>query len=197
MLEKSILKGQRRKMTLCLRKVNPEIAMEKSAWFHICNNMTMSMTYNLRRVNEAFKEHVDNNFRRLPDELQSSFRLISGRIKNLLIDAETALDGNQPERIDELLNRCSEIKDSLAENVRDIYDLLQKGNAQDLTVTYVYLNALQESQEFVTSLRKLLRASGKLNLDLTTYRSFSHGSTPAIYIADDFDNMEDFDASEN
>ncbi|MCH5245804.1 MAG: inorganic phosphate transporter, partial [Muribaculaceae bacterium] len=173
MLEKSILKGQRRKMTLCLRKVNPEIAMEKSAWFHLCNNMTMSMTYNLRRVNEAFKEHVDNNFRRLPEELQQPFRIMCGRINKLLNDTEITLNSNHPERIDELRRRCSEIKDSLTENVRTIYDLLQKGNTQDLAVTYVYLNALQECQEFVTSLRKLLRASGKLNLELTTYRSFS------------------------
>ena len=42
-----------------------------------------------------------------------------------------------------------------------------------MTVAYVYLNALQESQEFVTSLRKLLRAYGKLNLEISTYRSFS------------------------
>ena len=35
---------------------------------------------------------------------------------------------------------------------------------------------LQESQEFVTSLRKLLRASGKLNLKPSTYRSFTHAT---------------------
>ena len=42
-----------------------------------------------------------------------------------------------------------------------------------MVVTYVYLNMLQESQEFVTSLRKMLRAAGKLNLAPSTYRSFS------------------------
>ena len=43
-----------------------------------------------------------------------------------------------------------------------------------MTVAYVCVNLLQESQEFVTSLRKLLRASGKLNLQPNSYRSFSH-----------------------
>lgn len=57
---------------------------------------------------------------------------------------------------------------------RDIYELLQKGDTDNMAVTYVYLNMLQESQEFVTSLRKMLRASGKLNLAPSTYRSFSH-----------------------
>ena len=54
------------------------------------------------------------------------------------------------------------------------YELLQKGDTDNMAVTYVYLNMLQESQEFVTSLRKMLRASGKLNLAPSTYRSFSH-----------------------
>ena len=193
---KSILKGQRRKMTLCLRKVNPEIAMEKSTWFHLCNNMTMSMTYNLRRVNEAFKEHIDNNFRPLPEELQNSFRILCGRINKLLEDTETALQGAHPEMIDALRERCSGIKDSIRENVRTVYELLQKGNSQDLTVTYVYLNALQESQEFVTSLRKLLRASGKLNLDLTAYRSFSNISASDLYNEEDLQNLEEYDGLE-
>ena len=194
--EKSILKGQRRKMTLCLRKVNPELAMEKSTWFHLCNNMTMSMTYNLRRINEAFREHVDNNFRPLPEELQNSYRIICNGIKKLLKDSETALQGNNPERIDILRERCSGIKDSIRENVRTVYELLQKGNSQDLTVTYVYLNALQESQEFVTSLRKLLRASGKLNLDLTAYRSFSNISASELYNEEDLENLEEYDGLE-
>ena len=65
--EKDVLKSQRRKATLCLRRVVPDIAIEKSTWFHLYNNMAMSMTYNLRRINEICKEHVDNNFRQLPD----------------------------------------------------------------------------------------------------------------------------------
>ena len=52
--------------------------------------------------------------------------------------------------------------------------MLQQSDADKMAVTYVYLNMLQESQEFVTSLRKMLRASGKLNLAPSTYRSFSH-----------------------
>ena len=57
--EKDVLKSQRRRLTLCFRKASPQIAMEKSTWFHLSNNMAMSMTYNLRRINEVCKEHVD------------------------------------------------------------------------------------------------------------------------------------------
>ena len=60
--------------------------------------------------------------------------------------------------IDKLRDRCNEIKEELAYLIRDIYELLQKGDTDNMAVTYVYLNMLQESQESVTSLRKILRA---------------------------------------
>ena len=172
--EKDVLKGQRRKLTLCMRRVTPEIAMEKRTWFHLSNNMAMSMTYNLRRVNEACKEHVDNNFRPLPQEFHDTLKSLCERIKTVISDAEASIEENRPEVIDELRRRCNDIKDELSYHVRDIYELLQKGDTDNMAVTYVYLNMLQESQEFVTSLRKMLRASGKLNLAPSTYRSFSH-----------------------
>ena len=172
--EKAVLKGQRRKLTLCMRRVAPEIAMEKSAWFHLSNNMAMSMTYNLRRINEACKEHVENNFRPLPQEFHEAFRSLCGRIRGVIADSEAAIKDDRPEMIDRLRGRCNELKDELSGHIRDIYGQLQKGDTDNMAVTYVNLNMLQESQEFVTSLRKMLRASGKLNLAPSTYRSFSH-----------------------
>lgn len=172
--EKDVLKGQRRKLTLCMRRVTPEIAIEKSTWFHLSNNMAMSMTYNLRRINEVCKEHVDNNFRPLPKEFHDSFASLCNRIKAVITDSEAAIEESRPDVIDELRHRCSDIKDDLSYRTRDVYDLLQKGDTDNMTVAYVYLNVLQESQEFITSLRKMLRASGKLNLAPSSYRSFSH-----------------------
>ncbi|MCH5174340.1 MAG: inorganic phosphate transporter [Prevotellaceae bacterium] len=180
MTEKNVLKGQRRKLTLCMRRVTPEIAMEKRTWFHLSNNMAMSMTYNLRRINEACKEHVDNNFRPLPEEFHNTFLSLCNDIKDVIVASEAAIDDSHPEIIDKLRTRCNEIKDELSFHIRGIYELLQQGDTDNMAVTYVYLNILQESQEFVTSLRKMLRASGKLNLAPSTYRSFSHNeSIPA------------------
>lgn len=171
--EKEVIKSQRRKLTLCLRKVNVETAMEKRAWFHLSNNMAMSMTYNLRHINEVCKEHVDNNFRPLPEHLHQPFTKVCTDIKAVLKDAAEAVEGGNPEEIDRLRNRCSAIKDRLSFLTRDVYDLLQKGDTENMTVAYVYLNVLQETQEFITSFRKMLRAIGKLNLAPSSYRSFS------------------------
>lgn len=171
--EKGVLKSQRRKLTLCLRQVNPETAIEKRTWFHLSNNMAMSMTYNLRHINEVCKEHVDNNFRPVPSQLKEPLSQICDAITEVLRDSKTATDSKSPESIDALRDKCSLIKDRLSYLTRDVYDLLQKGDAENMTVTYVYLNVLQETQEFVTSLRKMLRAIGKLNLAPASYRSFS------------------------
>ncbi len=179
--EKDTLKGQRRKLTLCLRRVTPQTAMEKSTWFHLSNNMAMSMTYNLRRINEVCKEHVDNNFLPLPSRFHQFLSDICTEITDIFRKSEEAVDESKPETIDELRRRCEAAKQSLSYHSRDVYNYLQSGDASNLTVIYVYLNLLQESQELVTSLRKMLRAIGKLNLAPSHYRSFS--TQAPIYVS--------------
>jgi len=171
--EKDVLKSQRRKLTLCLRKASPGTAMEKSTWFHLSNNMAMSITYNLRHINEVCKEHVDNNFTPLPARFQDFLLKIGYEICAIFKEAELTVDENAPETIDLLRRRCEAVKRNLSKHSREVYDILQNGDTSDMTVAYVYLNLLQESQELVTSLRKMLRAVGKLNLEPSHYRSFS------------------------
>lgn len=178
--EKDVLKSQRRKLTLCIRQADPTVAMEKNTWFHLSNNMAMSMTYNIRRINEICKEHVDNNFRPLPQTFHIFLNDICNRIIILFNDSEKAIEENNPEGIDRLRFQCEEIKNELSRNTYKTYNYLHDSDASDLTVIYVYLNVIQESQELVTSLRKLLRAAGKLNLKPSQYRSFTRVRTPDI-----------------
>ena len=137
------------------------------------------MTYNLRHINEVCKEHVDNNFRPLPQQLRDALSEVCESITEVLHDADVAIDRKLPESIDMLRERCGFIKDRLSYLTRDVYDLLQKDDTANLTVTYVFLNVIQETQEFVTSLRKMLRAIGKLNLSPASYRSFSRHAAPS------------------
>ena len=175
--EKDVLKTQRRRLTLCLRRVTPRIAIEKRAWFFLANSMAMSMTYNLRHINEVCKEHVDNNFRPLPAHLREDFAELCDSIRAVLRDAAAMADAPTPEAIDSLRLRATALKDRCTTLTRSVYDLLQRGDEENMTVAYVYLNVLQETQEFITSLRKLLRANGKLNLTPSSYRSFSSHPT--------------------
>lgn len=174
--EKDVLKGQRRKLTLCLRRCDPPTFMAKNTWFHLSNNMAMSMTYNLRRINEVCKEHVDNNFKPLPTRFHSFLASVRDSVTGIFLQSVIAIEDSDPDDIDTLRRRCDSVKRELSAHCKAVYDMLQNGDTANMTVAYVYLNLLQESQELVTSLRKMLRAAGKLNLALTEYRSFSQTS---------------------
>lgn len=160
--EKSILKSSRRKQTMCLRRVQVDTAIENSTWFHMANNMCMTMNYNLRRITEACKEHVENNFRPLPENYRNQFDPISAQIIDAFTAAQSLLGQNNVRQIAQLRQTCDRIKDELSEQTHSIYAQIRNGADDNLTVTYVYLNLLTESQEMVSALRKLLRASTKL-----------------------------------
>lgn len=160
--QKSILKNARRKETLCLRGVSRETAIEKSAWFHLSNSCCMSVLYNLLRINEACREHVDNNFRPLPPQYVTELEMIRSRIEVLFSDTLRLMDGDAQEPVSTLRCHCDEIKDNISETCHKLYTQLREGNPASMTVVYVYLNLLQETQEMVSGIRKYLRAYAKL-----------------------------------
>lgn len=159
---KNTLKSTRRKETLCLRRVSHEVAIEKSAWFHLANNCCMEMLYNLRRINETCKEHVDNNFRPLPKQYVERFMEIRTSISILFNDTLQMMDTPESELIRVLRRHCDEIKDTISETYHGMQNQLREGDAKSMTVLYVYINTLQETQEMVSVLRKYLRAYAKL-----------------------------------
>lgn len=159
---KNVLKNARRKETLCLRHVQHETAIEKSPWFYLSNNLCMSLLYNLRRINEVCKEHVGNNFHPLPKRYTEEYELMRTRISILFNDTLEVMQSNDMQAIAMLRRHCDEIKDSISEAYHRIQDHLREGDTDSMTVLYVYVNILQETQEMVSSVRKYLRAFAKL-----------------------------------
>lgn len=165
--EKQVLKSARRKETLCLRRIPADVAITKSAWFHLSNNSCLAMNYNLRRMAEVCKEHVENNFHPLPRMFGEAFEPLRAMIMDVMKET-IALDGvNDVREIAALRTRCDAIKDALSAECRSVYDYLRSAAPDRMTVTYVYLNLLQESREMVSSLRKLLSARSMLHTDVT------------------------------
>ncbi len=160
--QKNLLKNARRKETLCLRQVPRETAIEKSAWFHLSNSCCMGILYNLRRINEICREHVENNFRPLPLRYVSELETIRGRIGSLFDEAILLLNDSAPEAVPALRRRCDALKDTVSETYHRLFRHLREGNPESMTVVYVYLNMLQETQEMISGLRKYLRAYAKL-----------------------------------
>ena len=62
----------------------------------------------------------------------------------------------------DLRRRCDAVKDDISTAYHSVQDRIREGDASELTVLYVYMNVLQETQEMVSSLRKYLRAYRRL-----------------------------------
>lgn len=160
--QKTVLKNARRKETLCLRYLTREMAMEKSPWFYLSNNCCMGILYNLRRINEVCKEHVDNNFLPLPQRYTEEYEMLRTRIGILFNDTLEMMQSSNIDTISMLRRHCDEIKDIISETYHNVHDYLRDGETSTVTVLYVYVNMLQETQEMVSSIRKYLRAFAKL-----------------------------------
>ena len=159
---KKALKNARRKETLCLRKLPQQTALEKSAWFYTSNNCCMSILYNLHRINEVCKEHVENNFLPLPAHYATDFAEIRTRITILFNDTLTMMQSGDISTVALLRRHCDEIKDTLSETYHRLQNRLHSDDPKTMAVLYVYLNMLQESQEMMSGIRKYLRAFAKL-----------------------------------
>lgn len=160
--QKNMLKSARRKETLCLRHLPHETAIEKSTWFYLSNNLCMSMLYNLRRINEVCKEHVENNFLPLPKRYAEENEHLRERISDLFAQVVDVMQKGDIESITVLRRQCDVIKDIISASYHNVEDHLREGDTESMTVLYVYVNILQETQEMVSSMRKYLRAFGKL-----------------------------------
>lgn len=159
---KTVLKNDRRKQTLCLRQVDRPTAMEMNTWFYLGNNCCMSILYNLRRMAEACREHVDNNFRPLPQTYVDEFELLRTRIGVLFNDVLSMMNQEAIPAVPLLRRHCDELKGALSANYHRLRKHLHEEDPESMSVLYVYLNLLQESREMVSSLRKYLRAYAKL-----------------------------------
>ena len=166
--QKEVLKSNRRKSTLCLRHVEPDVAIEMSTWFHTASNCQMGILYNLRRIAEVSHEHVDNHFRPLPPRYADMAEPLCDETVGLYLATIEVICNPDPKRVISLRNRCDEVKSRLSMLCRQVYAEIRQGESQDMAVLYVYVNMLQEMQEIVSSLRKLLRADAKLMLSPET-----------------------------
>ena len=178
--QKTMLKNARRKETLCLRYLTREMAIEKSTWFYLSNNCCMSILYNLHRINEVCKEHVENNFLPLPRRYTAEYELICSRIDTLFADTLELMRAGDTDAISALRRQCDEIKDTISDTYLHAHDQLRDGDTAAMAVLYVYVNMLQETQEMVSSIRKYLRAFAKLrDSEFRSRRPSGSSSVPA------------------
>ena len=160
--EQDMLKKFRRQEMLGLKRSPLEIAIERNTWFHLGANSNQQFMYSLRRMLDPIKEHVDNNFNPLPTEYINEFMPIRQKINDLMKMSCEQIETSRYENYREILAEADACKDELSVIRKKHIDRLQ--NMKDNTlmqISLVYLNVLQESQEFLSVMRHQLRAAKK------------------------------------
>ena len=166
--EQEQLKKFRRKELLALRRVPEEIAVERNTWYHLGVNSDQQFIFCLKRMLEPIKEHVDNNFNPLPKVYVDEYLPIRHKISDLMTRTEAMLSTTRFTAYDEVLTEADKVKDELSIIRKRHYDRMQNDHdVKNLKISLVYLNILQESQEFLSIMRHQLRAANRFYGDAT------------------------------
>lgn len=156
--ERQELKQRRRKEMLGLRRIDPGVAIEKSTWFHLGVNSCEDMLYSLRRICDPCEEHIDNSFVPLEKDRIKEFLPLRDTLLYLLKRAVVVISTENYTDSDKLREQCEEFKSCLSSTRQGQIERMQTSK-ENITVSYVYLNLLQETHEIASSLQHLLRAS--------------------------------------
>lgn len=160
--EQDMLKKFRRQELLALRRVPTDTAIERNTWYHLGVNSDQQFIYCLKRMLDPIREHVDNNFNPLPETFVDELSPIRQRVSELMRRTENMLSTKQFSSYDDVLNEAEQLKDELSIVRKRHYDRMQNDrDTQNLKISLVYLNILQESQEFISIMRHQLRAARK------------------------------------
>ena len=159
--QKSILKKVRRREMLALRRVDATVSIEKNTWFHLANNNAEQTIYCLKRMVEPCKEHTDNNFNPLPESCAKEFLTVSQLLDSLMERIKSSIETSNYADYHQLYFTCKNVAEEFSRLRHAQIELIRKDDRENLNVSLVYMNLLQESQELTSILRHLLRASRK------------------------------------
>lgn len=159
---KESLKKVRRQELLVMQRIPRMIAIERNTWFHLGMNSNQQFVYCLRRMLEPIKEHVDNSFNPLSPELITDFLPIKRHINELMKASCEQMDTGRYDSYREILAEADRVKDELSVLRKKQIDRMQNsGEISQMQINLLYLNVLQESQQFLSNMRHQLRAAKK------------------------------------
>lgn len=156
------LKKYRRQEMLGLKRAPQDIALERNTWFHLGANADQQFLYCLRRMLEPVREHVDNNFNPVPEEYVRQFTPVRRRVNDLMTMTRDMIDTRKYDNYRDILSEADSCRDELSVLRKHVLDTVQKStDTSNFKVSLVYLNILQETQEFLNVMRHQLRAAKK------------------------------------
>lgn len=158
--EKMTLKNLRRKETLCLRHLEPDEGLRKSSWFHMGFNSMEQIYYSIRRICDPIYEHVDNHFSPLPQKYIDEFSVQRDRTAKIIRGMADLCKAGDFSDLRNFDNEISSLQTEFSDMRKSLMADIQKENV-NLTVAYLYLNILQESEQINIELQQMSRASRK------------------------------------
>ena len=160
--EQEQLKKFRRKELLAFRRVPVSIAVERNTWYHLGVNSDEQFIYCLKRMLEPIKEHVDNNFNPLPQLYVDELAPIRKSVAELMGRTEKMLTSCDFKGYEQVLVDADKVKDELSVIRKRHYDRMHSDHDdKNIKISLVYLNIIQETQEFLSIMRHQLRAGSR------------------------------------
>lgn len=156
--QKSLWKKMRRKELIGIKKIDYLTAIEKNTWFHLgCNSISQTL-YCLKRMSDPCLEHIDNRFNPLPEAWIKELIPLRDQTVALLDETRRMIAERDYSNADKVLVDANAAKRLLSET-RDKQEVRMQTEEGDLQIGILYLNTLQETQELISTIRHLLRAS--------------------------------------
>lgn len=158
--ERGMLKRERRRDIVGLRKVNPLLALERNTWYFLVNNSLEQMLYCMKRINDPCRDHVANNFLPIDSEYESSFQNYRNEIIKLYRRAYDFMKSGNEAVADTIRTDAMSLQSSLSLYRKNIIDDIQRGQLNIESMT-LFLLVVQESQEMLSALRHAVRGMVK------------------------------------
>lgn len=156
--QKSLWKKMRRKELIGMKKIDYLTAIEKNTWFHLgCNSISQTL-YCLKRMSDPCLEHIGNRFNPLPEAWIKELIPLRDQTVALLDETRRMIAERDYSNADKVLVDANAAKRLLSET-RDKQEVRMQTEEGDLQIGILYLNTLQETQELISTIRHLLRAS--------------------------------------
>lgn len=157
-----VLKKLRRREMLGLKRSPMEIAIERNTWFHVGANSDQQFVYTLRRMLMPIKEHIDNNFNPVPKEYIEEYEPVRQKVEELMNATIAEIEAGDYSNYRDVLADADTCKDRLSALRKNHLNRMQTShNSTTMQVDMVYLNLLQETQQFLSVMRHQLRSAKK------------------------------------
>lgn len=159
------LKQVKRVGTLGVTQLERDIAVEKGLYYYQSNDFSSEIIYSIRRMTEAGKEHIDNNFNPLNDDEKADIEKILQPIITFLHNCAAMIQKNNYSTLDTLVSESVSFNNTLILLKKAELKRIQQDSTSSTKTSMLYLNILQETQNVVSFTGNLIKVSRKFQME--------------------------------